>query len=894
MSLVQFVLFGRARVLADGQVLRLRPITAAALARLLLAEGHLVGVTELRAAMWPGSAGTARRGDRVAVQKRISELRKLLDPDHPGEDSTVLLTDRGGSTAYRLVVGREQVDIFCFEDLVKQAHTLPPDRAAGLLQQALALWADRPLLDFRDRDFALGTVQRLEQLHTIAGRRLALASYAAGQPGEALALANVLFAAQPDDPDLRDLVRNLTPVTSFAPTITGTADGQVPRQLPSAIRGFAGRGRQLAVLDALLSQGTAQVAVISGCPGVGKTTLAVHWAHRVASQFPDGQLHVNLRGFSQDEAAMGSQDALRCFLNAFGLTTDGIPADPAVRVGLYRSVLADRRVLIVLDNARDAEQVRPLLPGSPGCFTVVTSRKQLVSLAVAEAAHLLTLEVLEAADARRLLADRLGVDRILAEPKATDEIIARCQGLPLALAVVAARAAAHPRFPLAVIADELRNPGDVLSALDATEPVAGVRAAFSWSYRQLSPAAARLFRLAALNPGPDISLPATAALAGLAEPVAHALLDILSAVHLLEETAPGRFMMHDLISSYAATLEDNEPERAAARRRLLTWYLHTADAAGRALMPSRRRLRLADAPPDCLPLAFSGYEQALHWCDVEQANLVAVINAADSSDYDDLTVRLTYALWDYFRLRQPVTDWADCARMGIQAARRLGDAEVEASMLDRLGGAYLNLRRFSEAADRYREALQICRELGDRRSEGAMLNNLGACYFDLGEPDKCVECFREAIHAARQVGDRHDECVALDNLGEAYRKLQRPAMAMEYHQQSLIIARETGDRPGEGIALDNLGEAFRMLGQPKRAYAHYQQALHVRRRAGDRYGEAETLHHLGDLSTGSNPEAARRSWNQALAIYAALGDPRADELRDHLQGEGDGGTTSGA
>jgi tetratricopeptide (TPR) repeat protein/DNA-binding SARP family transcriptional activator len=877
MSSVRFSLFGRITVQEHGQSRRLRPITAAALARLLLAEGRLVGVPELRAAMWPGSAGTVRRGDRIAVQKRISELRRLLDPEHPGEESTVLLTDRGASTAYRLQVAREHVDIFRFEDLVKQAHSLPLDRAADLLRQALMLWTDGPLLDFGERDFALGAVQRLEQLRKIARRRLALASRAAGQPGEAL--ANVLLAAQQDDPELRDLVRDLTGATSQTPAAV-----HIPRQLPPAIKGFTGRAPQLALLDALISQETAQVAVISGCPGVGKTTLAVHWAHRVASQFPDGQLHLNLRGFSEDEA-MGAQDALRSFLTAFGLTTESIPADPAARTGLYRSVLAGRRALIVLDNVRDVDQVRPLLPGSPDCFTVITSRKQLAGLAVGEGAHLLTLDVLKAADARRLLAGRIGADRVLAEPDATEEIIARCAGLPLALAVVAARAAARPRFRLSFIASKLRDPSDVLGAPGATDSEVGVHTAFSWSYTQLSPAAARMFRLAGLHPGSDISVPAAAALASLAEPVAHTLLDALSAVHLLEETAPGRFMLHDLLRAYAGMLADNEAERAAAFGRLLTWYLYTTEAAGRALMPGRRRLPLADAPPDCLPLAFSGYDLALEWCDSEHDNLVAAIHAADSAGYDGVTAKLTYALWDYFRLRQPVTDWADCARMGIEAARRLGDAEVEASMLDRLGGAYLSLRRFSDAADRYREALSICRELGDRRSQGAMLNNLGACYFELGEADRWGECFREAIDVARQIGDRHDECIALDNLGEAYRRLQRPALAVEYHHRSLIIARETGDRPGEGVALDNLGEAYRMLGQSERAYVFYREALHVRRHAGDRYGEAETLHHLGDLSIGSRPEAALRSWNEALAIYAALGDPRADELRGRVDRE---------
>jgi NB-ARC domain len=359
----------------------------------------------------------------------------------------------------------------------------------------------------------------------------------------------------------------------------------VPAQLPPAVPAFIGRDAELASLDALLhpkaaaaGPATVVIAALSGTAGVGKSALAVHWAHRAAAQFPDGQLYVNLRGFDPDGAAMEPSEALRGFLDALGAPATRIPESLSAQAGLYRTLLAGKRILVVLDNAKDAGQVRPLLPGSPGCLAIVTSRNQLTGLVATDSAYAMTLDLLGSGDARELLALRLGSRRVAREPDAVDEIIAGCARLPLALTIAAARAAGSPSFPLAVLATELREATRALDPLNGGDPATDVRAVFSWSYHALTTDAARLFRRLGLHPGPDIALPAAASLAAIPQDRARALLGELTRAHLLAEHAPGRYAFHDLLRAYATELaraHDSQNVRNAAAHRVLDHYLHT-------------------------------------------------------------------------------------------------------------------------------------------------------------------------------------------------------------------------------------------------------------------------------------------------------------------------------
>jgi Domain of unknown function (DUF4062) len=364
----------------------------------------------------------------------------------------------------------------------------------------------------------------------------------------------------------------------------------VPRQLPTAVAGFAGRAAELEALTGLLEEptlpgGTVVISAIDGTAGIGKTALAVQWAHQVADQFPDGQLYVNLRGFDPAGPPVTPAEAVRGFLDAFEVPAAPIPASLESQAARYRSLLAGRRVLVLLDNAHDADQVRPLLPGSPGCSVVVTSRNRLSSL-IADGAHPLTVGLFTEADARQMLTRRLGEDRVAAQPQAVQQIIARCARLRLALSIVAARAAAHPDFPLTALAEELRDAEGRLQALDR------VTAVFSWSYRQLSDPAARLFRLLGLHPGPDITAPAAASLAAVPLAAVRPMLAELADANLITEHTPGRFTFHDLLRAYATTqtrTHDPGSDRNAALERILDHYLHTAQAAWSLSYPHQQQ-----------------------------------------------------------------------------------------------------------------------------------------------------------------------------------------------------------------------------------------------------------------------------------------------------------------
>jgi DNA-binding SARP family transcriptional activator len=427
---------------------------------------------------------------------------------------------------------------------------------------------------------------------------------------------------------------------------TGPVDPEQvrPAHLPATSAPFVGRAAVLRRLDALVpgadgpGTSTAAISAVAGAAGVGKTTLALHWAHRVADRFPDGQLFVDLRGFDPAGPPVDPSEALRLFLGALGVAADCVPADRQAQIGLYRSLLAGRRVLVVLDNARDADQVRPLLPGAPGCLTLVTSRDQLAGLVAGEGAHLVTLDLLPAPEARDLLARRLGRARVAAEPRATDEIVAACARLPLALAVVAARAAAHPGFPLDALARELQDSEDRLAPFDTADATVDIRAAFSCSYRAVTPAAARLFRLLGLHPGPDFTVPAAASLAGAGRERVRPWLAELTRAHLVAEQVPGRFVLHDLLRAYAADLAerlDSGAERRAARLRLLDHHLHTAKAAGALLHPLRDPIAPAAPAPGVTPESLADRPRALAWCIAEHRVLLALIRLAAGHGFDD-------------------------------------------------------------------------------------------------------------------------------------------------------------------------------------------------------------------------------------------------------------------
>ena len=597
------------------------------------------------------------------------------------------------------------------------------------------------------------------------------AQHALGRSADALAEYNRLRTRLAEElgtdpgPELQALYRTMlrgeqAPVRATSPGSRPVA-AVVPAQLPADVHGFAGRVDQLGRLDALLTRpDPARTAVVisavSGTAGVGKSTLAVRWAHRVADRFPDGQLYVNLRGFDPGGQVMDPTEAVRRFLEALGVEPRWIPADPDGQAALYRSQLATRRMLIVLDNARDIAQVRPLLPGAPTCLVLVTSRNQLTGLIATDGAHPIPLDLLSAAEARELLAQRLGADRIAAEPEAVAEIRALCAHLPLALALVAARAAIRPQVALGALAVELRDTGQRWQMLTGDDPTTDVRSVFSWSYEALTPGAARLFRLLGLHPGPDITAPAAASLAGLPTGTVRPLLAELTGASLLVEHIAGRYAFHDLLRAYATDLThatDPEQERHAATRRMLDHYLHSAYAAERLLNPTRDPLDLAPTQPGVTPEQPADHQQATSWFVAEHAVLLAAVDRA-ATGFDTHTWQLASSLWTYQFGHGRLHDWIPAGRAAAAAAARQGDRPAQGLALRKLAQVYMQLRRLDDADSDLRHALDLYRQAGDTAGQAHTENSLSQLCDERDRPAEALDHARAGPRSVPGGGSR--------------------------------------------------------------------------------------------------------------------------------------------
>jgi tetratricopeptide (TPR) repeat protein/transcriptional regulator with XRE-family HTH domain len=655
-------------------------------------------------------------------------------------------------------------------------------------------------------------------------------------------------------------------------------DHNIPRYLPAAVPAFVGREDQLAVLSQVLNQpgGTAVVTAIGGTAGVGKTALAVQWAHQVAPQFPDGQLFVNLRGFDPSGLPVTSAEAVRVFLDALAIPAHQLPQTIEGQLGLYRSLLAGKRMLVVLDNARDVAQVRPLLPGSPTCRVVVTSRNQLTSLAAIEAARPLTLGVLTDAEARQFLRQRLGSDRVDSDPGAVAQIIAACAHLPLALSVIAARAAMRLDLSLAQVAEDLAGRGDLDAFAGGDDPAADVRAAFSWSYRQLDADAARAFRLAGLPPAPVLDRYALAALTGATAQQASHLLDVLAGACMIQPAGPGRYITHDLLRGYARELaasQHSEPDRRAALERLFDYYLHTAATAMDAAFPaeSQRRPRVPD--PGTPAPEFRHESQALAWLDAQHANLVAVVVHTAAQGWPGHATRLAATLFRYFATVARTAEAITMHTHAGQAARLAGDQHAEAAARLNLGSSYLRQGRFEDAADHLGQALALCQAIGDRADEARTHANLGLVDLMLGRPQPAIGHFGQSLALHRELGDRPGEARALGNLGFLGLRQGRYLEAIELLEQSLAVSRQIGDPGGEARALANLGEVETRLGRFPQAAAHLERARALAHQFNDRVAEADTVASLGllELRQGRFPQASSHL-RQSLSLSRTSGD----------------------
>jgi len=674
------------------------------------------------------------------------------------------------------------------------------------------------------------------------------------------------------------------------PAATVRAGPVVPHTLPAPARYFTGRHAELRTLTALLYArtepgGTVLISAIGGTAGVGKTSLAVYWAHSVADRFPDGQLYVNLRGFDPAEQTMDPGEAVRYFLEALQVPPQRMPATLDGQIALYRSLLSGRHMLIVLDNARETGQVRPLLPGTPGCLVLVTSRNQLSGLIATDAAYPMTLDLLTVEEASELLAHRLGHDRVTAEPGSVRDVITHCAGLPLALAIVAARAAANPRIRLSTIATELRDTHRRWETLRGDDPTTDVRAVFSWSYRALSPAAARLFRLLGLHPGPDLTAAAAASIAGVPPAEVQQSLAELARAHLIVEQAGGRYTVHDLLRAYAAELVRNDPEqeRHAALSRMFDHYLHSAYAGERLLNEQGDAIVLDEPAPGSSPETPADVGQALAWFIAEHAVLLAMVNYAAANGFDAHTSRLARALGPYLLNQGHWHEWIAVGQVALAATERAGDPVLRLTAHRALARASIPLNKLEDARTHLQSALDLAAELGDLIAQAHARLVLSDVSSRHGSHAEALDHAKHALRlyqAADHLGGQAD---ALNSVGWYHAMLGDYQRAISYCERALTVQQKLGPGIVEATTWDSLGYAHHHLGQYASAVTCYERSIELFESLGDRYCQAETLTRLGDTHlAAARPDEAHEVWHQALAILEDLDHPDADGVREKL------------
>jgi DNA-binding SARP family transcriptional activator/Tfp pilus assembly protein PilF len=893
----------------------------AVLAALLLRANQVVSVDELAETLWGLSPPPSAR---VTVQNNVMRLRRALGEACRDRIST----QRRG---YMIRVAAGELDMTRFEHLLGSARAAARDGSWAMSAQqargALELWRGEPLADVdsevlaarevprlaelrlqtlelrNDADLHLGRhaeaiaeLRRLASEHPLRERLhglLMLALYRDGRQAEALAAyaaaRRVLIEELGTEPGtglrkLHQRILTADPALELAENERPAAaapEPVVPRQLPATVRHFTGRARELAELSGLLDGSGGEtvpmvvISAIAGTAGVGKTALAVQWAHQVADRFPDGQLYVNLRGYDPGQPVLAA-DALAGFLRALDVSGPDIPAEEHERATRYRSLLAGRRMLVVLDNAGSADQVRPLLPGTPACVVVVTSRDSLAGLVARDGAARVDLDLLPLAEAVDLLRALIG-RQLDADPAAAATLASQCSRLPLALRVAAELAAARPAVPLADLVGELADQQRRLDLLDAGgDRHTAVRAVFSWSYRHLGTGAARMFQLAALHPGPDLDPYAAAALSGTTVERAVRLLDQLTRAHLIQSAGPGRYCMHDLLRAYALDLVaavDTEDEQRAPLTCVFDYYLYTAATAMDVLYPAERGRRpRIPAPASPVP-PVTDPATAQVWLDAEQANLVAAAANAAAHGWPDHAFQLAATVSRYLNQCGHYSAAIAINSHARFAAVRAANRAAEAEALTNLGTIEWHQGRFQHATTHYRQALTAFRECGDRDGQARVWHNLGGVDMLQGRFRQAADQVEQAMVLFREAGDQVGEGRSLQNLGFVELRQGRYPEAAGHLQCALDLFCQTGDPAGQAHALANLGTVDLEQGRFQQAAGRLQAALDLFCQSSNRAGQAHVLGYLGllDLRQGRCHRAVSRL-DQSLALFRETGE----------------------
>ncbi|MEV4319488.1 BTAD domain-containing putative transcriptional regulator [Actinocrispum sp. NPDC049592] len=847
------------------------------LAVLLVEANKVVSADQLMDRVW--GERPPQRG-RDTLYSYLSRLRRVLPAN---------ISRRSGG--YVLAVEQDEVDLHVYRDLVARARAAgDPEQARVLFAAALDLWRgealatlDTPWLvdvrrELQDDRWAVqldhidavldcgghtgllpalaGFVEQHPHDERLAGQYM-LALYRCGRQADALdhyqrtrtGLVEEL-GTEPSPP----LQRLYQEIVANDPRLSGrVAAHSVPRQLPAAPRSFIGRADELKALSAAMDAGaTVAISAIGGAGGIGKTWLALHWAHQHLDRFPDGQLFVNLRGFDPSNEPMSPAVALRGFVEALG--ADSVPMDLDALAALYRSLINDRKVLVVLDNARDSNQVTPLLPGSPSCGVLITSRRRLAGLVTTHGAQSVSLDTLDLDSSKQLLGARLGSERISAEPAEVADILRHCAGLPLAVGMVAARATLSPDLPLALLAHELQDHAARLDALNPGE--SDLRAVFSTSCQALSSAAMTTFGLLGLAPGPDCGLAGISALIGRP---AGLIMRELEDAHLVTQAVPGRYRMHDLVRLYASELGD-----PLAVDRLVDFYLRTAYAGDRLLAPQRD---VMDIPFATQP--FVDEAEVLAWFDVEHPCVMAAQQFAFGRGNYAVVPQLAWAMDNYLWRRGRWLDQLTTWQLGLAAAEQLGDTQMCAKAHRILGATFTRAEQFADAVSHLTQALTLVTE---PLEQAGVQNYLAETWERQGELGRALEHAENALRLYETLDKPLRQADALNSVGFLEARLGRYEQARLHCEAALSLYGNGSRYPGAPGALDSLGYIARHAGNPTQALDYYKQAQTLFHDIGNTYEEANTLANLGDTyTTLGDHVAARQARREAIALYQAQG-----------------------